>query len=121
MQFLSIYTYDPARKSSIPSPEEIEKMQALIGEMKAEGALLDAGGRVPTGVSLRATSNGGAISVIDGPFAESKEVVGGYVVLKVRDRAHALEIAQRFLNCAGDGTCTMYELVDMDDPPVCPA
>lgn len=119
MLFLSIYTFDPTRQGA-PAPDAayIAKMGALVNDMTATGTLINTGGRTPTGVSLRTTSNGGGkIAVTDGPFTESKEVVGGYAVLKVRDRAHLLEVAQRFLDCAGGGTCTMYELAEMDDAP----
>lgn len=117
MRFLSIYTFDPAGRAGEPDAATIAKMGALISDMTANGTLIDTGGRTPTGVSLRTTSNGASpIAVTDGPFAESKEVVGGYAVLEVRDRAHLLEVAQRFLDCCGGGTCTMYELAEVDDP-----
>lgn len=117
MRFLSIYTFDPSTKSGEPNPEEMAKMGALIGDMTATGTLIDTGGRGPTGLSLRAQSNGNSpIAVTDGPFTESKEIVGGYAVLNVRDRDHLLEVAQRFLDCCGGGTCTMYQLAEMDDP-----
>ncbi len=116
MRFLSIYTFDPSSGQGEPNAATIEKMVALTNDMTATGTLIDTGGRTPTGVSLRTTSNGGPIAVTDGPFAESKEIVGGYAVLNVRDRAHLLEVAQRFLDCAGGGTCTMYQLAEVDDP-----
>ncbi len=118
MLFLSIYTFDPARQPATgPDPATIEKMVALTNDMTATGTLINTGGRTPTGVSLRTTSDGKTpIAVTDGPFTESKEIVGGYAVLQVRDRAHLLEVAQRFLECAGGGTCTMYQLADVDDP-----
>ncbi|MGB6985203.1 MAG: YciI family protein [Candidatus Aquilonibacter sp.] len=116
MRFLSIYTFDPSQWSGEPDAATIAKMGALISDMTAAGTLIDTGGRTPTGVSLRTTSTGGSpIAVTDGPFAESKEVVGGYAVLDVRDRAHLLEVAQRFLDCSGGGTCTMYQLAEMND------
>lgn len=120
MRFLSIYTFDPAGRNGEPDAAMMAKMGALINDMTTSGTLIDTGGRTPTGVSLRTKSDGSSpIAVTDGPFAESKEIVGGYAVLNVRDRAHLLEVAQCFLDCAGGGTCTMYELAEMDDAP-CP-
>ena len=117
MRFLSIYTFDPSTRSGEPDPADMAKMGQLVNDMMATGTLVDTGGRGPTGVSLRAQGDGKSpIAVTDGPFTESKEVVGGYAVLEVRDRQHLLEVAQRFLECAGGGTCTMYQLATMDDP-----
>ena len=117
MRVISIYTFDPGKRSGEPDAEMITKMGALIGEMMATGVLVDTGGVTPTGASLRAKGDGRSpLTVTDGPFTESKEVLGGYAVLDVRDRQHLLEVTQRFLECAGGGTCTMHELAEMNDP-----
>ena len=114
MRFVSIFTFDPTERSGEPDAAAMEKMGALIGEMMASGTLVDTGGVTPTGMSLRVKGDGKApISVTDGPFAESKEIVGGYAVLNVKDRADLLAVTQRFLECAGGGTCTIHELAEM--------
>jgi hypothetical protein len=113
MRFLSIFTFDPAQRPK-PDAEIVAKMGALIGEMMAAGILIDTGGVAPTGLSLRIQSKGkGAQTVTDGPFTESKEVIGGYAVLDVNDRQHLLAVTQRFLDCAGGGTCTLHEIDKM--------
>jgi len=113
MRVISIFTHEPWG-SQPPDPKMMANMQSLIEEMMASGVLVDTGGTAPTGVSLRARSDGsGPLSVTDGPFTESKEIVGGYAVLNVRDRAHLLEVTQRFLECAGGGTCTIHQLAEM--------
>ena len=110
MRVISIFTLDPS-KAGPPSEEAICKMNELVDEMTKTGVLVDTGGVAPTGNSLRVTGNGrGPVAITDGPFAESKEVLGGYAVLNVKDRAHLLEVTQRFLECAGGGTCTIHEL-----------
>jgi hypothetical protein len=113
MKVISIFTRDAGQ--AMPDEQAICNMTALVNEMLASGVLVDTGGVAPTGKPLRVTSNGrGPLSVTDGPFAESKEVLGGYAVLEVRDRAHLLEVTQRFLECAGGGTCTIHELACAD-------
>ncbi|HTX56267.1 MAG TPA: YciI family protein [Candidatus Acidoferrales bacterium] len=113
MRVISIFTREPWG-SQPPDPQMMAKMNALIQELTASGVLVDTGGITPTGVSLRIKSAGsGPLSVTDGPFAESKEIVGGYAVLDVRDRKHLVELTQRFLECAGGGTCTIHELAEM--------
>ncbi|HTZ55449.1 MAG TPA: YciI family protein [Candidatus Acidoferrum sp.] len=116
MRVISIFTVD-ASKAGPPTPEAICNMTELIKEYSANGVLVDTGGVAPTGTSLRVTGDGrGPIAVTDGPFTESKEVLGGYAVLDVKDRAHLLEVTQRFLACAGGGTCTIHQLAQMDEP-----
>jgi hypothetical protein len=115
MRFLSIYTFDPALRPSEPDAEMVCKMGALIGEMMAAGTLIDTGGLTPTGMSLRIQGNGnGALTVTDGPFTESKEVIGGYAVLNVSDRDELLAVTRRFLEYAGGGTCTTHQLAETD-------
>jgi hypothetical protein len=115
MRVISIFTVDPS-KAGPPTSEAICKMNELIKEYSGNGVLVDTGGVVPTGSSWRVTGDGrGPIAVTDGPFAESKEVLGGYAVLNVKDRAHLLEVTQRFLECAGGGTCTIHQLAEMDE------
>jgi len=79
-----------------PPPELVEAMDAAMGEAFASGMMIDAGGLMSdqaTTFTLRA----GALSQTDGPYAEAKEVVGGYAVLDVRSHAEAVEGARRMM------------------------
>jgi hypothetical protein len=108
MRYLSIFTHP--RKNSGPDPELIAKMGALIDEGTKAGWLIGTEG-VPAGKEgIRVKSAHGEITVTDGPFPETKEVIGGYAVLEAPSRAAVLELTRRFLGIAGDGTCTIYEL-----------
>ncbi|GLU48175.1 YciI family protein [Nocardiopsis ansamitocini] len=78
-------------------PEFAERMGALYEEITKAGVMLDTGGLAPTAESTRVTWSGGTLSSIDGPFTESKEVVGGYSIIQAKDKAEALEWARRFL------------------------
>jgi hypothetical protein len=110
MKFVSIFKYDPSAKTGPPSDENMAKMGHLIGEMMASGALVDTGGVLPTGVSMRVRREGDRVSSIDGPFAESKEVVGGYAVFDVATKDEVLALTRRFLDIAGDGVCELIEV-----------
>jgi hypothetical protein len=115
MKVISIYRLDPERLKEAPSQETIEKMGALIGEMQASGLLVDTGGVIPNGMISRVRHNGnGSFSVTDGPFAETKEVVGGFAVFDVSSREEALQATERFLSIAGSGVC---ELIEVTGPP----
>jgi hypothetical protein len=80
-----------------PSPELSERMGALFEEITKAGVMLDTAGLTPTSEGTRITWSGGKLSYTDGPFTESKEVVGGYAILQAKDKAEALEWTKRFL------------------------
>ena len=108
MRFISIYTHAPV--SGPPSPELIQKMGVLIEEGMKAGWLIATEGVHGQGECLHVSSKQGEISVTDGPFAEAKEVLGGYALLEARDRAHVLELTRKFLAVAGDGSCEIHAL-----------
>lgn len=108
MRFISIYTHEGP--SAPPSPEIILKMTALIEEGMKAGWLVTTEGVHFGGKPIRVRSRRGEVSVTDGPFTETKEVLGGYAILEARDREHVLELTRKFLAVAGDGTCEIHEL-----------
>ena len=108
MRFISIFSH-PA-PSAPPSPEIMAKMGALIEEGMKAGWLIATEGVHGDGVGLRVSSKSGEISITDGPFAEAKEVLGGYALMEARDRTHLLELTRKFLTVAGDGTCEIHEI-----------
>ncbi|MER0447737.1 YciI family protein [Streptomyces sp. Edi4] len=85
-----------------PSPELMERMGALIEEMTKAGVLLDTAGLTSTAEGARLRWNKGELTVTDGPFTESKEVVGGYAIIQAKDRGEALEWTKRFLRIHGE-------------------
>ncbi|MEY9486794.1 hypothetical protein RKD26_002588 [Streptomyces calvus] len=80
-----------------PSPELMQRMGELIEEMTKAGVMLDTAGLKPTAQGVRVHYEGGELSVTDGPFTESKEVVGGYAIVQAKDMAEAVEWTKRFL------------------------
>ncbi len=110
MKFFSVFTLDPSAPPAPPDPEMYAKMDALIKELMDAGTMLDTGGVMPTGVSLRVTRTQGNVRVTDGPFAEAKEVVGGFALFEVGSKDEAAALTERFLGLVGNGTCTLYEV-----------
>ncbi|MFD4293217.1 YciI family protein [Rhodococcus sp. NPDC058532] len=80
-----------------PSPELMERMGALLEEITKAGVMLETQGLTPSSEGTRVTWSGGQLSYTDGPFTESKEVVGGYAIMQCKDKAEALEWSRRFL------------------------
>jgi hypothetical protein len=80
-----------------PVPAELEAaMGELMGEWTKAGAFVSAAGLKPTSHGARVRINSGSVKVSDGPFAEAKEVVGGFFILEAQDKATAVEMTRRF-------------------------
>jgi hypothetical protein len=80
-----------------PSERMMSEMGKLMTEMKSAGKLLDTAGLAPTAQSKRVRLRGGKISVVDGPFTETKEVVGGYAMLNAHSLEEAIALTERFV------------------------
>ncbi|MFG2499928.1 YciI family protein [Streptomyces sp. NPDC048441] len=80
-----------------PSLELQERMGVLFEEMTKAGVMLDNAGLRPTAEGARVTWEKGELSVTDGPFTETKEVIGGYSIMQAKDSAEAIEWTKRFL------------------------
>src|SRR5262249_14021530 len=79
----------------MPDPADVAATVKFHHEMHKAGVLLDAGGLMPSKHGARVTFSGKHRSVVDGPFAETKELVGGYWMLQVKELAEAIEWAKR--------------------------
>jgi hypothetical protein len=112
MRFISIFTHEPVNRP--PTEAEMASMGKLIEEAMKEGWLIATEGVNfgTKGVRVH-KSNQGEVSVIDGPFAETKEVIGGYALLKAESREEVVALTRRFLNHVGQGTCEIYQLYEM--------
>ncbi|WP_159945052.1 MULTISPECIES: YciI family protein [unclassified Nocardiopsis] len=98
-RFLTMIRVDERSFSALEAdPGFEERMGALFREINEAGVMVETAGLVPTSEGTRVTWSGGRLSYTDGPFTETKEVVGGYAILRARDRAEALEWTGRFLS-----------------------
>jgi len=87
----------------MPEEKLIAEMATYHEELAKAGALLDASGLKPTSKAWRIKYSGEKRTVIDGPFAETKELIAGYTLIQVKSREEALEWTKRFPNPAVDG------------------
>ena len=103
MRFISIFTHEPSDRP--PTEEEIATMGKLIEEsMKAGWLIATEGVHFGTiGVCVH-KGVGGKVTVTDGPFAETKEVLGGYALLNAASKEEAVEHTRRFLDQVGQGS-----------------
>src|SRR5258707_12004206 len=111
MRFMYIVTsaYDPAA----PTPELLEAMHKLRDRETKAGRLLDTGGLMPVAVGAQVRIKDGQLSVLDGPFVEAKEVVGGYAIFELPGKEEAVAMAVEFMQIHKDfmpgweGTCEL--------------
>ncbi|MFJ8476653.1 YciI family protein [Kitasatospora sp. NPDC094011] len=97
-RFMTLIRIDEnARDGWEPDPGFEQRMGALFEEITKAGVMLETAGLTPTAQATRVSWTDGKISYTDGPFTETKEVVGGYAILQCKDRAEALEWTRRFL------------------------
>jgi len=110
MRFLSIYK--SKEKNAPPTQEEMCAMGKLVEEGMKAGWLLGTEGCLPSALGARVRRSGSDISVTDGPFTESKEIVGGFALLKANSKEEAVELARMFLRHVGDGECEIRQLYE---------
>jgi len=110
MKFLSIYK--SVEKSTPPSPEEMATMGKLIEEGMKSGWLLGTEGCLPSALGARVRKNGDAVTVTDGPFTESKEIVGGFALLRANSKEEAIQMAKDFLKVVGEGECEIRQIYE---------
>ncbi|HEY3456514.1 MAG TPA: YciI family protein [Bryobacteraceae bacterium] len=114
MRFLSIYK--TAERGIPPTQEEMERMGKLIEEGMKAGYLLAVEGCLPSANGARIRLSNGEITVTDGPFTESKEIVGGMAILQANSKAEAITHVKDFLKVAGDGECELRQLYEAPKP-----
>lgn len=80
-----------------PSQELITAISELTEDMMKTGILLDVGGLLPSAAGALVKAAGGKLTVTDGPFVETKELIGGYAILQASSKAEAIELGKQFM------------------------
>jgi hypothetical protein len=95
MRFMMLVKH--AENQGPPPQELMDAIAKLSEEAEKSGAMLGTGGLAPTAQSTRVRVSNGQLSVIDGPFTETKEVIGGYAQFEMKSKEEALEGAKHFM------------------------
>jgi len=111
MRYMMMIKANPSYEAGKPpNPALIEAMGRLSEEMTRAGAMLSVGGLMPSSAGTRIRLDNGKRSVTDGPFTETKELVGGYAILQAASRDEALALAQRCVDVHAACGVTDFEL-----------
>jgi hypothetical protein len=96
--------YKPGTETTAPpTAEHLAVMGKLIEEMTRAGVLITHGGLQHSSTGVRVRKSGAKVTVTDGPFAETKELIAGFAIVEAKSKADAIELARHFLDLAGEG------------------
>jgi hypothetical protein len=123
MRFMSIVT--SSQPPGPPTPRLLEAINKLADREIKAGRMLDTGGLLPIATGARVSVADGRLSVIDGPFVEAKEVIGGYAIFELRNKEEAVALAVEFMQLHKDlmpgweGTCEVRAFFTPDAATAC--
>jgi hypothetical protein len=109
-----------------PTPELIEAMDKLANQEIKAGRMIDTGGLMPLAMGARVTLKDDKLALIDGPFVEAKEMVGGYAIFEMQSKEEAVASAMNFMQMHKDhmpgweGTCEIRAMAGEDFEAGCP-
>jgi hypothetical protein len=111
MKFLCLYK-SAKPEGTPPTQQEMEVMGKLIEDSMKSGILLATQGCLPSSFGSRIRLSGGKFNVTDGPFTESKEIIGGFALIQVGSKQEAIEFIKEFLIVAGDGETELRQVFE---------
>src|SRR5262245_23369010 len=116
MRFLGLLKADKHSEAGAPPSKELmEKMGKFMEEITKAGVLVSTAGLQPSSKGKRVRLAGGKVTVTDGPFTESKELIAYYALFEVKSMAEAVEWTTRFLKVLGEGECEIRPLFEAAD------
>ena len=115
MRFLSMVRINE-NTGQVPSEQLMTDMGKLMEEMTKAGVLLDTAGLRPTSEGVRVRLSRGKVSTVDGPFTETKEVIGGFAIIEAKSKKEAIEVTKRFLLVHGEEWDIECEVRQLEEP-----
>ena len=116
MRFISMIRIEE-NTGQVPSEQLVHDMGRLIEQLTRSGQLVSTAGLRPTAEGVRVRlQRGGKLAVADGPFTETKEVIGGYAILEAGSKDEAIALTRRFLEVHGNDWDIECELRQLDAP-----
>jgi hypothetical protein len=123
MRFMMMIKADKNYEAGMPpSPELMAAVGKHTEEMVKAGVVLETGGLYPSSKGARVRAAGGRLTVVDGPFTETKELIGGFAIVQAKSKAEAIELATQFMDlhvrvagCSYEGECEIRQMFDPSD------
>jgi hypothetical protein len=118
MRFMGLLKADAASEAGeMPDPELVSRMGTFIEEVVKAGVLLASDGLKPSSEGKRVKLSGGKVTVTDGPFTESKELIASYALFQVDSIEDAVHWSKRFLEVLGEGEVEIRPIFEASDFP----
>jgi hypothetical protein len=118
MRFLGLLKADAESEAGTPPSKELmERMGTFLEEITKAGVLLATDGLHPSSKGVRVRLSGGKVTVTDGPFTESKELIASYAMFQVKSKEEAVAWTTRFLQVLGKGECELRPVYEASDFP----
>jgi hypothetical protein len=115
MKYMMMFKSDEApMPGQSACKQHVPEMAKLHDELRKAGVMLVSEGLLPSTTGARVTHDRGKVTVMDGPFAEAKELIAGFCIVRVGSKADAIHLAGQFLTIAGGGRC---EILEVFEPP----
>ncbi|WP_437564503.1 YciI family protein [Sorangium sp. So ce542] len=115
MKFLMTFASNPSAPP--PSPETLAKLGEYTQRMLASGTVLLTGGLVRPSHGIQIKNEGGKVTVTDGPFTESKELIDGFAVVNANSKEEAIALSSEFMQIVGDGHGEILQMFEPGGPP----
>jgi len=115
MKFLMTYGARP--DAPPPTPEQMAAIGAFSEKNIKAGIVVLTGGLVRPTRGIQMKCERGVVSVTDGPFAETKELIDGFALVEVGSQAEAIKLATEFMQLAGDGVGEILQVFEGGPPP----
>ncbi len=97
MRYLTFIRHSESYRQSGPPPALMDAMGKFVQQSFKDGTVVDTGGLLPSKDGFKVRLSKGKITVTDGPFSESKEIIGGWAILSVSSKEEALRVATEFM------------------------
>ena len=116
MRFMILLKADQNTEAGIlPDEKILTAMGKYNEELVKAGVLLAGEGLHPSSKGARVKFSGGKATVTDGPFAETRELIGGWALVQAKSKEEAIELTKRFLSIAGDGESNIRQVFGPED------
>ena len=119
MRYMMFIKHREDYRNQAPRPELMDAMGKFVEEGFKNGTLIDTAGLKPLVDATRVRLSGGKLTTTDGPFAEAKEMIGGYALVEAKSKQEAVDIATKFMELHRvhwpefEGECEVRPLEDM--------
>lgn len=116
MRFTILFKNDQDSEVDVPPCMDLDEMGRFLDQLSRDGVLMGYEGLYPSDRGARVHLKGGKASVVDGPFAEAKELIAGFALVSVPSLQAAVDLAEQFLRIAGQGAAEVRQAFEAAEP-----